>query len=185
MGFKDKFFGFMSELRDAAVEGWNEGWNGTSEKTQENTKPDVPDPSIPRVLKKEDFEVAGVYYCRENIKLLATMNPDWRKKSKSLVSESTPRRKIYKNSYINKPVKLIPEPTNKHDKHAIIVQIAGEKVGYIPSEENIHVGKILSNHDVKFISAFISGGEFKVVTADGIVDRGDYGININIRIGYV
>lgn len=155
-----------------------------AEPSKENQQ-DVVDPSTSKALKKEDFEVAGVHYCLKNIKLLATVNPDWRKKSKSLVSKSKPRRRIYKNTYINKPVKLIPEPTNKHDKNAIIVQIAGEKVGYISADDNIHVKQILSKHDVKFISAFISGGEYKDVTEDGIVDRGDYGIDINIRIGYV
>lgn len=181
MGFGNKFLHFMAELRDAAIE----GWNAKPAESKQDMQQDSTNQSTSRTLKKEDFEVAGVYYCKKNIELLATVNPDWRKKSKSLVSESMPKRRIYKSTYINKPVKLIPEPTNKHDKNAIIVQIAGEKVSYISTEDNVHVGKILSNHDVKFISSSIKGGEFKVVTTDGIVDRGDYGININIRIGYV
>jgi len=133
---------------------------------------------------EETFQVVGVNYYEDNLKLLATANPNWRKGAKGLSELGLCGRKVYHYNYTNKPVKLLPEPTNKHDKNAIIVQIAGEKVGYINRDENRHVKNILENKRVKFISAFISGGEYKVVSANGDTVKMDSRISIKVKIGY-
>lgn len=79
---------------------------------------------------------------------------------------------------------MIPEPENPHDKYAVMVQIAGEKVGYISRSENYHLRDILQKGSVKFISAFVSGGAYKVVSENGDMQKLQKDISIQIKIGY-
>lgn len=143
-----------------------------SEPTQENN------------YQEESFIVVGTQHNLDNIKKLATANSDWKKKKDELSQEGKMGSRIFRYSYINKPVKLIAEPKNPHDKNAIAVLIAGEKVGYISRDENSHVKNIISKHDVKFISSFISGGEYKVTYENGNMEKADSDLNIKIKIGY-
>lgn len=138
-------------------------------------------PAKPKLVK-EDFVVVGVPYYKENIMKLACANPDWKKHTKTLLAEN--KDQVFRYSFINKPVKLIPEPSNEHDSNAILVQIAGEKVGYISREENIHVKDILDNRSVKYVSSFISGGDCKLIFENGSMEKVTKEIGINIRIAY-
>ena len=138
-----------------------------------------------RTLKEENFDGAGVWHYESNIKKLANSNPDWKLTKKQIESAGKTGRKIFKNNYINKPVKLIPEPDNPHDSDAIVIVIAGEKVGYIRSDENVHVRAILDTREIKSISAFIGGGEYKILSEDGELIKGSYGFSVRIRIKYV
>lgn len=133
-------------------------------------------------LHKEDFFVVGVRYYRKNIRKLACANKDYNLKVSNLLEQKL--YKVYKYTYINKPVKLVPEPTNPHDKNAVAVYIAGELVGYISSDENIHVLNILKNGDIKYITSSITGGDYKTVNLNGDVSKCSKNININVRIGY-
>lgn len=135
-------------------------------------------------LVEEEFLVVGINYCLENLRKLACANPDWKKNGKSIISEGMAGKKIFRYNYIYKPVKLLPEPKNPHDKNAVIVQIAGEKVGYISTDDNVHVKKILAADRVKFISAFISGGAYKIVFENGEIEKDEKAFFINVKIGY-
>ena len=148
-------------------------------------KPKTSDVSLDRTLKKDDFTDAGVCYYESNIKKLATVRSDWKKSCKTLIKEDKAGKKIFKNDYINKPVKLIPDPTNKHDKNAVQVVIAGELVGYIPSEQTKHVKDILSKREIKYISAFISGGEYKVISLNEDIFKDSYSTKVKITIAYI
>jgi hypothetical protein len=139
----------------------------------------------PRTLKIEEYTVAGTYYYENNIMKLATSNKDYKCKSKTIIDNGDAGKKIFQYNFINKPVKLVPEPKNKHDKNAVQVIIAGELVGYISREDNIHVKNILSKREVKYISSFISGGKYKVVSLNEEVFKDEYNIKIQIKIGYV
>ena len=139
----------------------------------------------PRTLKEEEFEGAGVWHYESNIKKLACPNPDWKLTKKQIAAAGRIGRKIFKNNYINKPVKLIPEPTNPHDPGAIMIMIAGEKVGYIRSDENEHVNAILKNHEIKALSAFIGGGEYKFLSENDELIKGSFGFSVKVRIKYV
>ena len=136
-------------------------------------------------LKEETFHAAGVSYYEANIRKLACSNPDWSASITRIIKEGKAGKRIYKANYINKPVKLVPEPKNPHDKNAIAVVIAGELVGYISREDNLHVKDILDNREIKSLSAFIGGGEYKIVGEDGDVVRGEYGFSVNVRIKYI
>lgn len=142
------------------------------------------DKNADRTLKKESFNVVGAYYYEDNIMKLAVSNPDWKKNKATLKKECGLPLRIYRYTFISKPVKLIPEPTNKYDKNAVQVVIAGELVGHVPADLAVHIKKVISSHDVKYISAFIDGGDYKVVKEDETFKAGD-GISIKISIGYV
>ncbi len=134
-------------------------------------------------LVKDDYHVAGVSYYTDNIKKLACCNPDWKCTCTQLQSKGLTDKKVFRYNFINKPVKLTPEK-NPHDKNAVVVLIAGEKVGYISREENIGVRKILDKNDVKYISAFIHGGQYKVVRSNGEMFKDEDEISITVRIAY-
>lgn len=138
-----------------------------------------------RDLKVEEYSVAGANYCLDNIGKLACANPDWKRTAAQIISGGKAMKRIFRYNYINKPVKLVPEPENPHDKNAIMVLIAGEKVGYISRNDNARVNEILKNHDVKYISGFIGGGQYKVISENGSIERFENDIYVNVRIGYV
>lgn len=132
-----------------------------------------------RTLTKETFIVVGTEYYLQNIDKLRIANPDCKK------ANLRPFFPTYKYNYINKPVRLIPEPQNKHDKNAIQVLIAGELVGYISRADNMHVRNILFNSEIKYISSFIKGGPCKTLSADNKVINSEDPITIKVSIGYV
>lgn len=133
---------------------------------------------------KEVFEVVGTYYYLENIGKLATRNPDWRKQGKTLAAQGYAGRRVYRYKYINKPVRLIQEDENPHDHNAVMVQVAGEKVGYISNDEAVHVRDILNRRSVKYISAFVGGGDYKIINEDGTFERFEDDPYIRVSIGY-
>lgn len=135
-------------------------------------------------LITEDFKVVGSAYYVVNINKLAMKNDKWSWTAAQAVSNGMTSRKIYRYTYINKPVKLIFEPSNPHDKNAIAVQIAGEIVGYISRSDNLHVADVLKKQDVKYISGFIGGGEYKIALDSKGFTRNTDSIYINIRIAY-
>lgn len=141
-------------------------------------------PSVSRELVKKDYEVAGVEYYLDNIGKLACINKNYRYGPKRLIESGLIQQKIFQYTYVNKPVKLIPEPSNRHDRNAIMVLIAGEKVGYISMDKNMEVHHILAHGDIKYISSFISGGNFKVVSLNEDVIKSKQFISINVRIAY-
>lgn len=138
-----------------------------------------------RTLKDEIFHVAGVCYYEENIKKLSNVNPDWKLSPKKVVEIGKSEKRIFHYNYVNRPVKLQPEPENEHDKNAIAVFIAGELVGYISRADNIHVNDILQNREIKSVSGFIGGGEYKIVGSEGTVSKDESDVGVSIRIKYV
>ena len=132
-----------------------------------------------RALEVFEFEAAGSHYYLDNIGKLACKNPEYGKKALNTYSG-----RIYRYNYINKPVKLVAEPHNKHDKNAVMVIIAGELVGYVPADMCKQVKNILKG-EVKYISSFIGGGHYKQVEDGQIVLKGEQGIKVNVKIGYV
>lgn len=134
-------------------------------------------------LQKADFYVAGVFYYEKNIYKLAKINPDFDKDFSQLCDDNHPIKKVYKYSFTHKPVYLIPEPTNKHDKNAIIVQIAGQQVGHIQRDETELVRELLKKN-VKYISAFISGGPYKIAYSTGNEKILDDQLSVSVRIAY-
>lgn len=138
-----------------------------------------------RKLSEETFQAVGVNYYEKNIHKLATTNADWKLSAKKIIADGKIGKRIYKNYYVNKPVKLQIEPTNPNDKNAVAVIIAGELVGYISREDNIHVKDILKHREIISVSGFIGGGEYKIINDDGSVIKAEHGFNVKVRIKYI
>jgi len=171
--------GFVNSLKKAVKQ---------SVKTATQNKPNsklAPQSSskVGEKYKEEIIDIVGEDYCLKNIMKLGQKNSDYSDSAQVNIENDLAMKKIFQYNFINKPVSLVPEPTNKHDKNAIMVCIANKKVGYIPADLTAHIRRIFSG-DVKFISAFVSGGKYKVVSTNGDVDEGEYRINIRVRIGY-
>lgn len=138
-----------------------------------------------RTLKEETFAAVGVSYYENNIRKLACNNPDWALTAAQIMNSGKAGKRIFKYYYVSNPVKLRPEPENPHDKNAIAVIIAGELVGYIGRGDNLHVKDLLQKHEIKSLSGFIGGGEYKVVTEDGEVIKDENGFSVTVRIKYI
>lgn len=138
----------------------------------------------PAEIKEEIFCAVGTHYYLQNIAQLATANPDWKKTGKTLAKQGLSGQRVYRFRYINKPVKLILENDNPHDRNAVMVQIAGEKVGYISAEEASHVREILSRRTVQFTSAFVGGGDYKEIYEDGTFQRFEDEPFVRVKIRY-
>lgn len=134
--------------------------------------------------KTEDFLLAGTSYYADNIGKLACCNPAWKYTAAKAATEGLIDRPIYRYNYINKPVKLIPEPKNPNDKNAVAVFIAGELVGYLKKDDNRHVLDILKMHSIEYVSGFIGGGDYKIISADGNIAKDSAHFSIRITIGY-
>ena len=138
-----------------------------------------------RTLIEESFHAVGVSYYENNIRKHACSNPDWKLSAAQLLDNGKAGKRVFKHNYINKPVKLIEEIDNPHDENAVAVVIAGELVGYISREDNIHVKDILQNHEIKALSGFIGGGEYKIIDEDGDFVKDVLGFSVNIRMKYI
>lgn len=135
-------------------------------------------------LRTEDFHVAGTSYHLDSISRLGKENRDWSLNAQQLIAQGKGGKRIYRYYYTNSPVELKPEPTNAYDSNAIMVLVADTFVGYIQQSDNLHVKDILENYNVKFISCFIGGGEYKEFISDDYLEKYTDGIKINVRIGY-
>lgn len=134
--------------------------------------------------KEEVFRAVGTHYYLKNIGRLATANPDWKKTGKTLAKQGLSGQRVYRYQYINKPVKLVMENSNPHDHNAVMIQVAGEKVGYISAEEAPHVREILSRRTVQFISAFVGGGDYKEIYEDRTFQRVSDEPFVRVKIRY-
>lgn len=101
-------------------------------------------------------------------------------------SEGKLNKRIYKyEQKINGGVQLVHEKNNPHDENAIIVFIAGNKVGYIPASENVRILKSMDSNEIDYISAFKdTGGPYKVYFENGDYIIDEYRYNIIITIYY-
>ena len=142
------------------------------------------DSSGTRQLTEETLHAVGVSYYENNIRKLAYPNPKWPRSATTVVEEGDAGKKIFKYYYGNKPVELKPE-NNPHDKNAVAVYFAGELVGYISREENLHVRDVLMNREIVSISGFIGGGDYKVVSETFDTMPGESGFSVTVRIKYI
>lgn len=135
-------------------------------------------------LKTECVRVVGVSYYLENINKLSVYNPEWKSTNAAIVKNGHANTRIYRFTYVNKPVKLIEQPDNPHDPNAVQVVISGELVGYIPSEDCPRIKYILNNRNIKYISGFIGGGEYKIISPDKEMFKHEDNITISVKLNY-
>lgn len=135
-------------------------------------------------LHKEDFRVQGTYYHEAAFKRLQKANPAWRDSAKKCIEEGRVAKEIYHYDYVDRPVDLVIEDMNEYERDAVAVKIAGEHVGYISSEDRLHVVEILRYGSIKYITAKVWGGEWKAVYLNGEVVKDTAVMRVNIRIAY-
>lgn len=135
-------------------------------------------------LHKEDYKVVGVQYHEDAIKRLQIARDDYRAAAKKNIEAGLAGQRIWRYDYVNKPVDLKPDPSDRFGTDRIMVFIAGQHVGYISEEDDDHVLEILRFGSVKYITARISGGDYKVVALDGDTVKLDDRVRISVRIAY-
>ncbi len=157
---------------------------GERKHAEKATVPQRQEVASPETAKQEVFEVAGVTYYLKNLDKVAEMNPEWRKTRKALLNAGRGATKIYRYKKTIKPVELIEEPTNPHDKNAVMVQIDGVKVGYIYADQTTHVKEILRSKAIESLSATITGGEYKTVVAEDKMIKNSVGPFVKVTVKY-
>lgn len=126
------------------------------------------------------FEVVGIHYYMDNISKLATPMKKWSMTDEQILKKY-PGKKIYKNYYINEPVQFVYEPTNPYDVNAIKVYINNLHVGYVPQSDCLSLKRLLASNIV-ILTATISGGESKIIYADGQKECYSEPFSIKIRV---
>ena len=135
-------------------------------------------PESERTLKREQFQVVGIYYHMGEIGDLANLNPEYDLDGAELVKAGKVMQKVFRYRYTNKPVEL------KQEEY-LNVYVAGKCIGCISSDDYQHVLDLIQKKDVKFISAYIYGGLYKVVSENGDAVSVDNEPKAKITIGYV
>ncbi|WP_163468505.1 NINE protein [Fusobacterium sp. IOR10] len=74
------------------------------------------------------------------------------------------------------------EPDNEYDENAIKVNLSYHGcIGYVPREDNILVGELIKNGQIKAITHSITGGNYKYFDGESIEkDEEEYEISVNI-----
>ena len=135
-------------------------------------------------LAVETFNVVGVHYHEKSIKQLQIPAEDWKKSPQQLVSEGKTTKKVFRYTYIDKPVRLVPDTQNPHERNAVKVMIAGAHVGFVPSDQAKHFRAVVETTTIKNLTADIWGGEYKVVSSTGeAVTSSDY-VRVRVHIEY-
>ncbi len=135
-------------------------------------------------LVKEDFAVVGVQYHADSLKRIASTTDDWKKGPKKLLAEGKATVRIFRYTYLNKPVRIEPDEKGIYDKNALMVLIAGEHVGYISEHDLSHVKSILATTSVKYITASITGGDSKIISTTGEETKSSARVRTKVRIAY-
>ena len=135
-------------------------------------------------LHKEDFKVVGMTYHKQAFARLQVANPEWRTSKKKIMESDLVRKYIFHYDYVNKPVKLETDKTNQHGIDRTMVFIAGEHIGYLSEDDDRHVAEILKYGSVKYITARITGGDYRIVYPDGTEQKDADPLRVTVRIAY-
>lgn len=64
-------------------------------------------------------------------------------------------------------VSIIPEPTNPHDKNALMVVIGGLQIGYIYRDDH-KIAHAVMNDPTKYFSPYLIGGNYKFINGNSV-----------------
>lgn len=132
-----------------------------------------------KAAKEHVYSVRGTDYHMDAISMLAIKNPLY-PYNKAILEAVGPMQRVYEYLYIERPVQLVPEKNNKHDKNAVMVMIAGQHVGYIPAESAADVRKDIKR-GLSNLNATVYGGRYKTVSALAEAEPWDDSIHIKVR----
>lgn len=131
-----------------------------------------------------DFNARGVDHCLDGLVKLQQPNPLWNSTPELVIKNHRAMNKIPEFYYSSYPVKLVPEPKNEHDSNAIKVTVDGKKIGYVPSELCVQVKKIMRENPQYGLSAWITGGKYRLVFENGEEEVLENNITVRIYLYY-
>ena len=128
------------------------------DKQKSNNSNYAPRLQVPKKLDDEfTFSITGTQYYQKDIESLGTPS-EWYKASKEKLKEANKQR-YYQYYFGDLLYSMMPEPTNPHDKEAIIVLANGVKIGYVPAIYTDIVRAYMKQKTVK-VSGELMGGNY-------------------------
>lgn len=112
------------------------------------------------------YRVAGVAHYLDNLMSMMEPNYLYAYKKQELIDACCTNENIYKQTVNTDQLELVPEPTNTHDPNAIMVQLGGKLVGYIPAKDCEHVLKVIRDGRIISLTCKVEGGKYKMVDED-------------------
>lgn len=122
--------------------------------------------------------VAGASYYNEAISKAMKLNPNYKLPDEKLIKLG--KERIYKYFPLHENVTLIPEPSNPHDKNAVMIMLNNSLIGYIPREDAPFVRKLVVNNSLLFAGVDILGGNVKTVRSnnDVVIEKNNFHVNL-------
>lgn len=144
-------------------------------------------------LTKKNRPAAGLYqidaYCflRRDEELMNALdsNPKFELSTEELVKQGYAGKTIYKfYSEYKRGVTIIPEPTNPHDKNAVMIMLGRNFFGYVSREHAPVVLGYMKANCIESVSLQISGGPIRKIYATGqsMADRHEIAAKLMISI---
>lgn len=125
--------------------------------------------------------VVGESYKKNEISSILSGNRIYNLPDETFILKAEPRNKVYRFKYRTADAELVPEPSNPHDKDAIMVLVDGVHIGYIPKEQCLEIKKILPK--VKSIKVDIYGGDYKYHSNNEVFKtENDFTIDLYITV---
>lgn len=112
------------------------------------------------------YRVAGVAHYLDNLMSMMEPNYLYGYKKQELIDACCTNENVYKQTVNTDQLELVPEPTNTHDPNAIMVQLGGKLVGYIPAKDCEHVLKVIRDGRIISLTCKVEGGKYKMVDED-------------------
>ena len=100
------------------------------------------------------IDVAGEYYHAAGIDAVFRKNP-------AFDSDSPSIKRQYEYFCETKAARLMLEPDNMYDKHAVSVWVDNEKVGYVPAEFSEEAFDAVSSNRILSARVSLSGGNYR------------------------
>lgn len=129
--------------------------------------------------KHLSFNIAGLSYHVNALEMVAKVKKNY-DSDEALIASG--QKLIYKYSFKGE-LRLLEEPTNKHDKNAVKILYNDAFIGYVPAEYAPIVKKLIQGNKIIDIQYTIGGGDYKKVK-DGVVHQYESDYTSNVIITY-
>lgn len=129
-----------------------------------------------------DIPVSGTSYYSESISKLMNLNSYYKLPDNKLIELG--KERVYEYLPLHENVSLIPEPTNPHDKNAVMVMLNHSLIGYIPREDAPFVCKLIANNSLLSAEVDILGGNVKTIYSNRDVVIGKNNFHVNLKYTY-
>jgi len=112
-------------------------------------------------------------------------NPLFELSTADLIKKGYAGRRVYKYySDYSAETTLVPEPTNKNDKNAVMILVDGKLFGYVAREEAPAIKKLLKKNAITSLSLTISCGCARKIYDNGQSTADRYDIEPKLIITY-